>query len=43
VRERPGDTGEEERLQDLLAVVVVVALFGLMAALARLCDSVHTR
>jgi hypothetical protein len=29
-------------MQDLMVVVLVAALFGLMALLARLCDSVHT-
>jgi hypothetical protein len=30
-------------MQDVLVVVLVAGLFGVMAALVRLCDSVHTK
>ena len=30
-------------VRDVLVVVLTAALFGLMAVLARLCDSVHTK
>ena len=29
-------------MHDLLVILLVAGLFGLMALLARLCDSVHT-
>jgi hypothetical protein len=30
-------------VHDLMVIILVAALFGLMALLARLCDSVHTQ